>query len=643
VGNRAAEVTESNSDYIASEYADAFSPAFRGQIYEYAGGLNLQAGYAVKGRFDISTLPHLKEPLEAIRNPAVRIVSIQGAVQTTKSLLSDITVPYWIEHDPGDILWLFEDDPKARMYAETRAMPLLRSIPPIARMMEDIDRHEKTKTKIRFAHCNLSVAGLNEGNVQSISYRYVVADEAWMARANGLLRQAIYRTTQYPDTKKVIILGQGGWQGEDADEIHKETDMRVLHFACPACGIHQPFEVSRLRDETFRDEKLRGTYSGLSWDTNDTTKRDGRWDWEAVSKTAHIRCHFCDHRIEDTRENRRKMGESYRYIATNPNAPAHSVGFNWPALASLRISMADQVVKYLRAKVAKDELSYVLPMQEFYQKDLGRAWADDLATEFRHVVAETYDHKLEWPEEAHRVLIVDCQRDLAKFYHSAFAVSMRGECRELSRGTLDSFEAIAAKQAELSIKDQNVFLDCGYEMTRVLRECVSHGHVGTVKVGREMKKIWLCWTGLKGSGQEVFAHVNPRTETKEWRIYSERKLYNVDVGTSRKGARAPWIEWSNLHCKDLLRARRDQELGCPKLLTLPDDLPSTDMWSHFAQMRSERRKEEFSAGKKRSIWVPVKDTRPNHYWDIGAMLMAFLAIAGIVSVDSTEAAGEPEK
>ncbi|MDH4318204.1 MAG: phage terminase large subunit family protein [Desulfobulbaceae bacterium] len=629
---------------VADRGRAALVPPFRGPIWEYAGGLDLQGGYAVKGRFDIATVPHLREPLEAIRDPTVRMVSIMGAVQTTKSLIADIVIPYWIEHDPGDILWLFEDDPKARLYAETRAMPLIRSVPNIARMMEDIDRHEKTKTKIKFSHCNLVMAGLNEGNVQSISYRYVVADEAWMARANGLLRQAIYRTTQYPDTKKIILIGQGGFADEDFDEIHKETDQRLLQFACPACGHFQPFELSRLRGEDFHRADLRGTYSGLSWDTNETTKRDNRWDFEAVGKSAHIRCHDCDHRIEDTRENRQKLAVSYKYIRTNPGAPIHSIGFRWPALASTRISFADQVVKYLRAKVAKEELSYLLPMQEFYQKDLGIPWAEDMATEFRQVVAEPYDIKSEWSDELYRVLIVDCQRDLEKFYHSVFAVSLRGEARELSRGTLASFDEIAEKQKELGVKDQHVFLDCGYEMTRVLRECVNRGHIGSVRVGRELKKIWLCWTGLKGSGQEMFPHKHPKTGDKEWRIYSERKHYNVDVGTSRKGARAPWYEWSNLHCKDLLRARRDQDPGAPKLLTLPDTLPDTDQWSHFAQMRSERRREEFRAGKKVSIWAPTKYTRPNHYWDIGAMLMAFMAVVGIIGGDTdggvAEKAGE---
>lgn len=630
----------SSLDFVAEQFRGSLVPPFRGQIYDYAWGLDLQAGYAVKGRFDIASARHLQEPLEAIRNPAVRLVSILGAVQTLKSLIADIVVPYWIEHDPGDILWLFEDDPKAKLYAETRAMPLIRSVPQIARMMEDIDRHEKTKTKIKFSHCNLVMAGLNEGNVQSISYRYVIIDEAWMARANGLIRQAIYRTTQYPDTKKVIVIGQGGFVDEDADALHRETDMRELHWACPKCGVQQAFELSRLRDETFPIQSLRGTYAGLSWETNDGSKRDGRWDYEAVGKMAHIRCYHCDHRIDDTAANRRALCDSYQFKRTNPSAPAWAVGFHWPAEASIRIPFADQVVKYLRAKVAKDELSYNLPMQEFYQKDRGLHWSDDLATEYRHIVMEEYDAKSAWSEEIHRPMIVDCQRDLEKFWYSVFAVSMKGESRELARGGASSFDELAAIQKEWKVRDQQVFLDCGYEMTRVLRECVQRGHVGTIRVGKELKRIWLCWTGLKGSGFEMFAHRHPKTGNKEWRIYSERKFYNVDVGTSRHGARAPWYEWSNLACKDLLRARRDQESGVPKFLTLPDTLPTTDQWSHFAQMRSERRKEEFANGKKRSVWEPVKETRPNHFWDIGAMLMAFMSIVGIISTDPPEETNE---
>src|SRR5438477_8495878 len=435
-------------EFLAEAIRSAWSPPFRGTIPEYASVLNLQNGYAVKGAFDIATARHLEEPFAAIRDPRVRLVSIQGAVQTLKSLIADIVVPYWIEHDPGDILWLFEDDPKARLYAESRAMPLIRSIPGIYRMLQDVDRHEKTKTKIRFSHCNLVIAGLNEGNVQSISYRYVIIDEGWMARANGLIQQAIYRTTQYPDTKKILVLGQGGIEDEEADTLHKETDCRELLFACPFCGFAQPFSLSTLRGEDHPNPALRGSYSGLSWDTTERTRPGGRWHWEEVARSTHIRCHQCDARIEDRPEVRRQLCDSYTFRRTNPGAPLDKVGFWWPAPASPRIPLGELAVKYLKAKVAADELGYRLPLQEFYQKDWGLTWSESVATEYRAVAHEPYDIRSPWAEEAYRTLIVDCERDLAKFFYSVFAVSLSGEVRELARGRAESFDQVAAIQKE---------------------------------------------------------------------------------------------------------------------------------------------------------------------------------------------------
>jgi hypothetical protein len=382
-----------------------------------------------------------------------------------------------------DILWLFEDDPKAKLYAETRAMPLIRSIPEIARMLEDVDRHDRTKTKSKFSHMNLIMGGLNEGNVQSISYRYVIIDEAWMSRANGLIRQAKDRTKQYPDTKKIILIGQGGVEDEDFDVEHKQTDTRVLRYACPFCQEVQAFELSRQRPDDFHILKLRGTYSGLSWDTNEITRPNGRWDYEKVGATAHHRCHRCDARIEDTPEVRRMLNDSYSYEVTNPTAPSDSVGFQWPAEASMRVRFAELAVKYLRAKVAKEEMGYSLPMREYYQKDRGLTWRTDMELACSPGIREAYDVHSDWEEEKFRPMLVDCQRDLKKFYHGVFAVALSGEARELARGTAESFDEIAAIQKQWKVKDQWVLLDCGYEMTRVLRECVQRGHIGTMKFG----------------------------------------------------------------------------------------------------------------------------------------------------------------
>lgn len=635
-----------NLEFLSDTIKSAWQPPFRGEIYDYARKLNLQAGYAVKGEFDISTARHIIAPMQAIRRQAVLLVSVMAAIQALKSVIADISACYWAEHDRGDTLWLFEDDGKAKLMAKTRIVPLLMSVPEIAQELKGGQRFDQTTTAVKLPGQQLMIAGLNLGNVQSASWRRVIVDEGWMHGNDGLLNHAIDRTKQYPDTKKILLLGQGGTEDDDADREHKKTRQFELHYACPACGFFQPFELNRLRAEDFPIEKLRGTYAGLSWDTNEVTRPNGTWNYQEVGKTAHHRCYACDHRIEDTPAVRRQLNDSYTYFDTigipwDADTASGSIGFHWPAEASMRIPFRDLVVRYLRAKTDKAELGYQIPLQMFYQRDRGQPWAEDKESNSIAAIQESYDVNAEWPEQAYRTLLVDCQRDLQKFFFSVFAVAANSEARELERGQVVSFAEIADMQKKWLVKDQHVFLDCGYEMTKVLRECVQHGHVGTIKVAGSLRKIWLCWTGLKGSGRELFAHKHPKTGNTDWRIYSRRNFYNVNVGSSEHHPRAPWYEWSNLHCKDLLRARRDADPGVAKFLTLPDTLPTTDPNSYFAQMRSERRKEEWTPKGKRAIWELVKETRPNHYWDVAAMLMVFMAVAGIIG--APDAAEDSDK
>jgi len=180
-------------------------------------------------------------------------------------------------------------------------------------------------------------------------------------------------------------------------------------------------------------------------------------------------------------------------------------------------------------------------------------------------------------------------------------------------------------------------------MGDVLRECVQRGHVGSIKLGGRVVKQWRCWTGLKGSGFETFTHIHPGSKAKEKRIYSERKFYDVNAGIGMRTVRGPYYEWGNLHAKDLLRPRRDGDANVPKLRFLPDTLPSSDPWSHFCQMRSERREEKFSNGKKSAQWVPIKEGRPNHDWDICAMLMIVMALCGALDPPGCESEDDREQ
>src|SRR5437660_8850134 len=115
----------------------------------------------------------------------------------------------------------------------------------------------------------------------------------------------------------------------------------------------------------------------------------------------------------------------------NSSVKADAVGFHWPAEASPRIPFAELVVKYLRAKTTAEEQGYRLPLKEFYQKDRGLPWSDVIEADYRALAQERYEPNAIWPEESFRVLLVDCQRDLSKFFFSAFAVALSGEAREI--------------------------------------------------------------------------------------------------------------------------------------------------------------------------------------------------------------------
>jgi hypothetical protein len=222
----------------------------------------------------------------------------------------------------------------------------------------------------------------------------------------------------------------------------------------------------------------------------------------------------------------------------------------------------DQVTKYLRAKMMMQEQGYDLPMQEFYQKDRGLSWSPTAERDAFVITSDDYNPNAEWPDEKYRFLIVDCQKELKKFYAGVFSVSMAGEIRERYRGEAQSWEELREIQRKHEVKDQRVFVDCGYSMSKVLRQCVQFKHEGWITIGGRKQKHWLCWTGLKGSGREIFQVHNPRTKLMESKIHSVRKFYDVSEGTNLRLPRAPYYEWSNLHCRNSTPCRT------PYLLTI---------------------------------------------------------------------------
>lgn len=627
---------------IESAWRSAWSPFFRGQIYEYGRKLNLQDGYARRGNFDVNTSRYLIDVFHDLRDPWIRNLVTLKAVQTGGSLTSDIWVPYLIEHDRGGVLWLMQDDKFAKDFSDTRFSPLLYSIPEIARILEDVDRHSKQKTTIILPGMTVSIGGLNEGNCQGLSWRYVIVDEGWRARSNGLIRQAKARTTAFPHTGKFHLISQAGVEGDDLDIEWKETNQKEWSWRCRGCGKLQPYYWTERRDDN--------SWCGIMWDENERTRPDGKWNMAEVLQTIRLACKFCPAIVTDTPENRRQLDNSSEYVAMNPGALYENAGHHWNALASVDISFASLVYKYLNAKTQFDEFNYILYLQEFYQKCLARPWSLNTDVEIHEIKSEIYDVKSSWPDELTRFMTVDCQKDFTQFWIVVRAWSAKGESRQLARRKAESWEEVARIQKEFKVADQRVFVDIGYEQTKVARECSKHGHQSLI----DGRSRWLCWTGLKGSDFDTFTHIVPRIDAKgkpmrdrtpenygkiltrkEQRTYSTVDYLDPNIGQKSRLRPVPYYTFSNLHISDILKRLRDGQGA--KWEALPEDLPLTDNESFTMQMHAEictRERDKF--GKRRRRWVPVSERRPNHFWDDEKMQIAAACTLRIIGGSEPE-------
>lgn len=417
---------------LCREYFAAIGETFRGEIWENCERFKLSGGaYASMppeqdGHFWISTARHLEGPFRALLDPNVRIVYVIGATQVFKSVIGDVWTPFVIEHLRRNMLILFEDDPKAKMFCDARLMETITKHPTIAAWIADVDRHDSKKTELKLPGFMVRIGGMNDGNCSSLSWPIIWISEAWQHKSDGLLNKAIKRADRYPNDCKILIESQAGDAGEDLHRRSSAAHQVPLTWDCPKCGGRQSwecaFELSTQRPDDFipRATAKPGAYAGMQFESGD--------DLAARARTAEWECYHCGHRIKDTPTNRAAIAETYQqdYKITGTDGRKFSpkeVCFVLPREANCGNTFESSVMGYLVAKEA-EKMGNRTPLADWYKSERAIFYSPKLTQTTVTITTGTYDPSVMIPNEVARVMAVDCQQgDIAgktgKFWYVA--------------------------------------------------------------------------------------------------------------------------------------------------------------------------------------------------------------------------------
>lgn len=591
-------------------------PRFKGGIAENAARFKLLGGGyksmppEQNGHFDLRTARHLTGPLRALADPLVRMVFIVGAVQVLKSVVGDITVIYWIEHTQWNIMAVFEDDKKAKEYSQKRLKDTILGHPVIAQMIADMreetDRHQVTNTLIRFAGGrSFTICGANDGNLSTFSTPLMWSSEAWQW-APGMLQKFIRRADRYPDTHKILIESQAGLADGDFHTEVRGAHPVPLTWACPYCGGRQTWECEEELDHLY--EKLRpagftplqphsrpegelalwvppqpGTYAGMKWAPPSRTV-DGEERFRTIeerARSAYWECYHCGTAIQDLKELRRQIADSYDQTYTTPSADGRRqvtpkwVAFYLPKEAMWNNSFASGVKNYLTAR-EKHEAGDPTALQDWCLQERALFFSlRALQVKIPVIVANIADPAARIPHEWQRVLSVDCQQSreataaagksmAGHFWWVGFAIDRQGNFTQLARGYATSWEELFGPegvQTRLQVPNRHVLIDGGNWEQTVLEMAAKYAKPERALSGAGMAlATWKVMHGDDGKGT--------RWEDGVWRPYWPPKTHYVDT----LGADGKWskvivqsFRWSNFVFKSVLLKIRQGHAGQPRL------------------------------------------------------------------------------
>ena len=582
----------------------------------------------VPGGFRSANSPWIREPLEALADPAVSLVSIIAAIQAGKTMTAELGSCWIAANAPGPMLWLDQTDADAKDQMENRLQVLWKQCAPVRDILpkqQGADRHKLKRNSVSFMNgmTGWILGAHSKTNLQRRSIRWLIGDETWRW-PNGHMAEAEARVTAFGWLGKRFFVSQAGDVDDDTDRKFRSTSQREWCWRCPSCTKTQGWK-----------------WENIEW-SKDAKQEDDTWDFERVRETTEMFCE-CGHRFQDTARNRSLLNDPRNgacYVSQNPRASRSNVGFHWNGLCAG--SWGNLAELYLRAKQTA-KMGDMEQLKIFWQKRLALPFSE-YSEDFTIQVSEGGYNRgdVSWDREGAivggkismisdgdtpkirlRILTVDVQMD--HFWWLITQWSPDGSSRRIDWGTAQTWEEILQTQEKYEINSSLVGIDAGYNSYEVYQRCSMHG-----------------WVALMGDRRATWTHrikqklgIGTRFNTLD-RFYSPKRSIHCSAGKN-----AQMFYWSNLNIKDALsRIRRNQDPNRGPIWDVPVEAfaeaeNDDKKISYLSQIESEIRMKEGDSWR----WVRAQK-RANHLWDCEAMATVFAFMLKILGKETGADAGE---
>lgn len=223
------------------------------------GGLSAEAG-----QWKTSRTEYMREPMRAVKNPNVEEVVVVSPSQVGKSELELNCIGFFIDQDPGTILYVHPTKEDARDFSTQRLDPLLKNTP----RLQDKVRDQKTKgrgateTKLlkTFPGGLISLVGSNSASgLSSKPIRYLIGDELdrWAisaGRDGDPWELAKKRQTTFFNRKRIAVSTPTVKGASQIEFLFYQGTMERWCTQCPHCSH---FSEIKFADIEYSAEKQR--------------------------------------------------------------------------------------------------------------------------------------------------------------------------------------------------------------------------------------------------------------------------------------------------------------------------------------------------------------------------------------------------